>query len=68
MFDVQLKNIKHPFVTSGFRGDAIFIYVPDTNVCAAQTLLKALKKQYFIFEDTVRLKQGPVCQNTLRLN
>ena len=33
LFDVQLANIKHPFVISGFRGDAIFLYVPETNVC-----------------------------------
>jgi hypothetical protein len=31
LFDVQLAHIQHPFVISGFRGDAIFMYVPETS-------------------------------------
>ena len=54
LFDVQLQHIKHPFVISGFRGDAIFMYVPETNVCAPQTLLEALENIYFVFADTLR--------------
>ena len=54
LFDIQLEHIKHPFVISGFRGDAIFMYVPETNVCAPQTLLEALENIYFVFADTLR--------------
>ncbi len=54
LFDVQLAHIKHPFVISGFRGDAIFMYVPETNVCAPQTLLESLENLYFVFADTLR--------------
>jgi hypothetical protein len=54
LFDIQLEHIQHPFVISGFRGDAIFMYVPDTNVCAPQTMLEALENLYFVFADTLR--------------
>ncbi|MEP6896831.1 MAG: DUF2652 domain-containing protein, partial [Chloroflexota bacterium] len=42
------------FLISGFRGDAIFMYVPETNICAAQTLLESLENLYFVFADTLR--------------
>lgn len=54
LFDAQLAHIKFPFVISGFRGDAIFIYVPESNFCEPQSLLEALEKLYFIFADTLR--------------
>ncbi len=54
LFDVQLAHIRHPFVISGFRGDAIFMYVPDTHLCEPQTLLEALENLYFVFADTRR--------------
>ena len=54
LFDVQLAHIKHPFVISGFRGDAIFMYVPETNFCEPQTLLEALENLYFVFADALR--------------
>jgi hypothetical protein len=54
LFDVQLAHIKHPFVISGFRGDAIFMYVPDTHFCEPQTLLEALENLYFVFADALR--------------
>jgi len=54
LFDVQLANIEHPFVISGFRGDAIFMYVPETNFVEAQGLLEALENLYFVFADTLR--------------
>jgi hypothetical protein len=38
LFDAQLKAVKHPFVISGFRGDAIFMYVPETNFVQPQKL------------------------------
>jgi len=54
LFDVQLTNIQHPFVISGFRGDAIFMYVPETNFVEPQGLLESLENLYFVFADTLR--------------
>ena len=54
LFDVQLAHIKHPFLISGFRGDAIFMYVPETNFCEPQTLLESLENLYFVFADALR--------------
>ena len=54
LFDAQLAHIRHPFVLSGFRGDAVFLYVPETNFCDPQTLLEALEELYFHFTDTRR--------------
>ena len=57
LFDVQINNIKHPFVISGFRGDAIFMYLPDSNYAAPQTVLESLENLYFVFADTLRQMQ-----------
>lgn len=54
LFDIQLAHIQYPFVISGFRGDAIFMYVPDTNICEPQTILEALETLFFVFADTRR--------------
>jgi len=54
LFDVQLANIRHPFVISGFRGDAIFMYVPETNFVEPQALLESMENLYFVFADTLR--------------
>src|SRR5919108_1046608 len=54
LFDAQLKAVKHPFVISGFRGDAIFMYVPETNICEPQTILEALENLFFVFADARR--------------
>lgn len=54
LFDVQIAHINHPFVISGFRGDAIFMYVPETNICTPQTLLESLENLYIVFADTLR--------------
>jgi len=57
LFDAQINNIKHPFVISGFRGDAILLYIPDTNFETPQTVLESLENLYFIFADTLRQMQ-----------
>src|SRR5689334_11816 len=57
LFDVQLAHIKHPFVISGFRGDAIFMYVPETNFVQSQSLLEALENFYIVFADTLQQMQ-----------
>lgn len=54
LFDAQLKEIKHPFKISGYRGDAIFMYVPEADFCEPQSFLEALEKLYIIFADTQR--------------
>ncbi len=54
LFDVQLAHIQHPFLISGFRGDAIFMYVPETNFVEPQALLESLENLYFVFADTLR--------------
>jgi uncharacterized protein YndB with AHSA1/START domain len=57
LFDVQLKVIRHPFLISGFRGDAIFMYVPETNFVQAQSFIEALENFYIVFEDTLQQMQ-----------
>jgi hypothetical protein len=54
LFDAQLKAIKHPFLISGFRGDAIFMYVPETNFVQSQSFLEALENFYVVFMDTLQ--------------
>ncbi len=57
LFDAQLKLVKHPFIISGFRGDAIFMYVPETNFVQAQSFIEALENFYIVFEDTLQQMQ-----------
>lgn len=57
LFDAQLKLVKHPFIISGFRGDAIFMYVPETCFVQEQSFIEALENFYFAFEDTLRKMQ-----------
>jgi uncharacterized protein YndB with AHSA1/START domain len=57
LFDAQLKAVKHPFIISGFRGDAIFMYVPETNFVQSQSLLEALENFYIVFADTLQQMQ-----------
>ena len=74
LFDVQLAQIKYPFVISGFRGDAIFMYVPGTNFCEPQSFLDALENLYFVFADTRRQMihnttcTCRACQNIFKLD
>ena len=74
LFDVQLAHIQHPFVISGFRGDAIFMYVPETNFVEPQALLESLENLYFVFADTLRQMQFNTtcscraCQNMANLD
>jgi hypothetical protein len=71
---VQLAQIKPPFVISGFRGDAIFMYVPETHFCEPQTLLETLENLFFVFADTRRQMihnttcTCRACQNIARLD
>ena len=57
LFDAQLRAVKHPFVLSGFRGDAIFMYVPETHFVQSQSFLEALENFYIVFADTLQQMQ-----------
>ena len=57
LFDAQIEHIHYPFVISGFRGDAIFMYLPDTHFAVSQTVLESLENLYFVFVDTLRQMQ-----------
>jgi uncharacterized protein YndB with AHSA1/START domain len=57
LFDAQLKAIQHPFLISGFRGDAIFMYVPETNFVQSQSFLEALENFYIVFANTLQQMQ-----------
>jgi hypothetical protein len=57
LFDVQLAAIKHPFVVSGFRGDAIFVYVPESNFVQSQSLIESLENLYIVFAKTLEQMQ-----------
>ena len=46
LFDAQLNAVEHPFLISGFRGDAIFMYVPETNFVQSQSFIEALENFY----------------------
>ncbi|HEX9386572.1 MAG TPA: DUF2652 domain-containing protein [Anaerolineales bacterium] len=57
LFDAQLRAVKHPFMISGFRGDAIFMYVPETNFVQAQSFIEALENFYVVFAETLQQMQ-----------
>jgi hypothetical protein len=54
LFDAQLANIRFPLHISGFRGDAIFIYVPETEFINPQSLVETLENQYIVFSETLQ--------------
>jgi len=58
LFNAQIEAIKPPFVISDFHGDAIFIYIPETNFIAPQSMLEALENLYFVFADTLQQMQS----------
>jgi len=57
LFDAQLRAVRHPFIISGFRGDAIFLYVPETNFVQSQSFIEALENFYIVFADTLQQMQ-----------
>ena len=63
LFDAQLAEIKHPFIISGYRGDAIFMYVPESDFIEAQSFIESIERLYFVFADTRRqMIQNTTCQ------
>jgi hypothetical protein len=63
LFDVQLQHIKFPLKISGFRGDAIFMYTPETCFVNPQSFIETLENLYIVFSDTLRQMQfNTTCQ------
>ena len=63
LFDAQLANIKFPLHISGFRGDAIFMYVPETEFVNPQSLVEILENQYIVFSETLQqMALNTTCQ------
>jgi len=54
LFDAQLAQIRPPLLVSGFRGDAIFMYAPETSFVQPQSFVESLENLYFVFSDTLR--------------
>ena len=54
LFDAQLAHIKFPLHISGFRGNAIFMYVPETDFINPQSLVESLENQYIVFSETLQ--------------
>ena len=57
LFKAQLAQIKPPFIISGFRGDAILMYVPETSFIQPQSLLDSLETMYCSFASTLEQMQ-----------
>src|SRR5258708_14030178 len=57
LFEAKLAKIKHPLISSGFGGDAIFMYVPGTNFVQAQSLLESIENLYVVFARTLEQMQ-----------
>src|SRR6266496_791356 len=71
LFDAQLAHIKFPLHISGFRGDAIFMYVPETDFISPQSLVETLENQYIVFSDTLqqmRLNTTCTCRACTNMN
>ena len=63
LFDAQLEHIKFPLKISGFRGDAIFMYTPETCFVNPQSFLETLENLYIVFSETLRQMQfNTTCQ------
>jgi hypothetical protein len=54
LFDAQLAHLKFPLHISGFRGDAIFMYVPESEFINPQSLVEVLENQYIVFSETLQ--------------
>jgi hypothetical protein len=62
LFNAQLANIKFPLQVSGFRGDAIFMYTPDTNFINPQSFVESLENLYIVFSETLQqMKLNTTC-------
>ena len=57
LFEAQLEHIQFPLKISGFRGDAIFMYTPETCFVNPQSFIETLENLYIVFFDTLRQMQ-----------
>ena len=71
LFEAQLAHIKFPLHISGFRGDAIFMYIPETDFISPQSLVETLENQYIVFSETLqqmRLNTTCTCNACKNMN
>lgn len=57
LFKAQLDYIKPPFVISGFQGDAILSYIPESSYYQPQSIFEALENLYCSFWSTLEQMQ-----------
>ncbi|MDQ3007211.1 MAG: DUF2652 domain-containing protein, partial [Chloroflexota bacterium] len=57
LFDAQLKHIEFPLKISGFRGDAIFMYTPESCFINPQSFVETLENLYVVFSETLQQMQ-----------
>jgi len=57
LFEAQLQNIRFPLKISGFRGDAIFMYTPESCFINPQSFIETLENLYIVFSDILRQMQ-----------
>jgi hypothetical protein len=62
LFDSQLKAIESPLVISGFRGDAILCYVPESAAKDGQKIYNQINKIYAAFVSKIdEMQIDPPC-------
>lgn len=54
LFEAQIAHINFPVHISGFRGDAILMYVPQNEFVNPQSLVELLENQYIVFSETLQ--------------
>lgn len=63
LFDSQITNIRFPLKISGFRGDAILMYTPESCFINPQSFLETLENLYVAFSQTLQQMQiNTTCQ------
>jgi len=62
LFDSQLKSIKPPLVISGFRGDAILCYVPESSASNGAIIYSQINRIYDAFKSKIdEMQVDPPC-------
>ena len=54
LFEAQISQIDFPMHISGFRGDAILMYIPENEFLNPQSLVEVLENQYIVFSETLQ--------------
>jgi hypothetical protein len=62
LFDSQLKSIKPPLVISGFRGDAILCYAPESSASDGAIIYSQINRIYDAFKSKIdEMQVDPPC-------